>query len=177
MKSTPVPFVALLIWPALLGSPLRAERAPLAPSELVRESDLVIVGRILDLEVEPERSHVERGFGNYDWAIDVTIAITDIEKGRFEGSDRIVARCFRIKSRRSITEYLTPSGNYRSRTRVPVLARTSTRTMGAGEWSSRTGLFPRMPMQSWRTRKSSSSSGVADSRTLCHWSSGSRSAP
>lgn len=89
-----------------------AERAPLSQAELTEHAHLVVVGRIVDLDIKTERSHIERGFGNYDWAIDVTIEIDEIERGRFEDSNTIVARCFRIKSRKTSTEYLTPSGNH-----------------------------------------------------------------
>ena len=95
----------------LLGSSLLAEKAPLSPARLVEESDLVVLGQITDLKIRSERSHIEQGFGNYDWAIYVTIRITKVEKGGFDGSDTIIARCFRIKTRKSLTEYLTPSGN------------------------------------------------------------------
>ena len=89
-----------------------AERAPLSQAELVEHAHLVVVGKIVDLGIKTERSHIERGFGNYDWAIDVTIEIDEIDRGRFEDSNTIVARCFRIKSRKTSTEYLTPSGNH-----------------------------------------------------------------
>jgi len=88
---------------------LPAERFPRNPAQLFEEAELVVVGRIVDLQVTTERSHVETGFGNYDWAIDLTLQITNVEKGRFEG-DSIVARCFRIKSRKSVVEYVTASG-------------------------------------------------------------------
>ena len=95
----------------LLATILLAERAPRSPAQLLEEAELVVVGRIVDLQVQTERSHVETGFGNYDWAIDVTLQITNVEKGRFEGTS-IVARCFRIKSRKSVVEYMTSSGNH-----------------------------------------------------------------
>jgi len=108
-------FRALLLLTGLCfvwGPSVLAERAPLSQAELREHADLVVVGRIVDLDIKTERSHIERGFGNYDWAIYVTIQIDDIEKGRFEDSNIIVARCFRIKSRKTTTEYLTPSGNH-----------------------------------------------------------------
>ena len=95
----------------VLFSTALAERGPRPPMMLIDESDLVIVGKIIDLNITSERSHIEQGFGNYDWAIDLTIRVIDIEKGRFDATDRIVARCFRIKSRNSLMEYLSPSGN------------------------------------------------------------------
>lgn len=59
------------------------------------------MAQIIHLEIGTERSYIERGFGNYDWAIDLTLRITDVEKGLFEQSGTIVARCFRIMSRKS----------------------------------------------------------------------------
>jgi hypothetical protein len=94
----------------LLATTLPAERAPRSPNELVKASDLVVVGRIVDLQIQTERSHIETSFGNYDWAIDLTLQIEKVEKGESSG-DTIVARCFRIKSRKSAVEYMTPSGN------------------------------------------------------------------
>jgi hypothetical protein len=91
---------------------LYAERSALKPDRLAQESDLILVGKIRALEVGIERSHVESGFGNYDWAIDLTLKIQTIEKGQYDQSDEIVVRCFRIKSRRSQWEYFTPSGNH-----------------------------------------------------------------
>src|SRR4030095_13343226 len=66
----------------LAHATLYAERAPLTTAKLVQESDLVLVGQILALKLGIERSHVESGFGNYDWAIDLTIRIQSIEKGQ-----------------------------------------------------------------------------------------------
>jgi hypothetical protein len=103
----------LLIALCLVWAPSAvAERAPLSQAELMEHAHLVVVGRIVDLDIKTERSHIERGLGNYDWAIDVTIEIGEVERGRFEDSNTIVARCFRIKSRKTSTEYLTPSGNH-----------------------------------------------------------------
>lgn len=71
----------------------------------------MVVGRIVAVQIKTERSHAETGFGNYDWAIDVTLQVNNVEKGRLEG-DSIVARCFRIKARKSLVEYITDSGNH-----------------------------------------------------------------
>ena len=96
----------------LLASTLFAAKPPLNSAQLIEESDLVIVAQIINLEIGTERSHVERGFGNYDWAIDLTLKMTEVEKGLFEQSDTIVVRCFRIKSRKSMLECLSLSGNH-----------------------------------------------------------------
>ena len=95
----------------LLASTLFAAKPPQSTAQLIDESDLVIVAQIINLEIGIERSHIVRGFGNYDWAIDLTFRITDVEKGLFEQSDTITARCFRIKSRTSMLECFAPSGN------------------------------------------------------------------
>lgn len=96
----------------LLAPSVFAERAPLTAAELIDASDLVVVGEITDFEIGTERSHIERGFGNYDYAIDVTLRISNIEKGAFEQSKTIIVRCFRIKLRKSIVEYFSSSGNH-----------------------------------------------------------------
>jgi hypothetical protein len=101
-----------MVWLCALTATLRAERAPLTPDRLEQGSDLIISGQVLSLKVGTERSHVESGFGNYDWAIDLNIRVQSIEKGRLDRSDSIVVRCFRIKSRKSAWECLTPSGNH-----------------------------------------------------------------
>ena len=48
---------------------------------------MILVGRILDLKFGVERSHIETGFGNYDWAIDLTLKIQSIEKGQYDSTD------------------------------------------------------------------------------------------
>ena len=64
------------------------------------------------LSFESDVALIERGFGNYDWAIYLTFRITDVEKGLFEQSDTIVARCHRIKSRISTLGYICSGGNH-----------------------------------------------------------------
>jgi hypothetical protein len=110
--TTPGLFASVLGCLCLLASTAVAERAPLSAEQLVKESDLVVVGQITNLTVGTERSRIERGFGNYDWAIDLTLKITAVEKGTLASSNTVVARCFRIKSRKSMTEYLSVGGNY-----------------------------------------------------------------
>src|SRR4029078_10370508 len=90
---------------------LLAGRAPLSQEKLLEEADLVVVGEIVDLRVEVERSQTE-GFGSYDWAIYTKIRIDEIEKGEAERSNTIFARSFRIKSRLSAPGYFSPSGNH-----------------------------------------------------------------
>jgi len=92
-------------------SPVAAERAPLSTEELLEEADLVVVADVVSTSVGTERSHHERGFGNYDWTIDLSLRISQVEKGPWKGDEVVVARCFRIKSRKSMVEFMTPSGN------------------------------------------------------------------
>ena len=95
----------------LLNSVAFAEKAPLSAEELKRQADAVVVAAIEDIRVESERSRIERGFGNSDWGIYLTLRLKTVEKGNVS-EDQVEARCFRIRSRRSLTEYLTPSGHH-----------------------------------------------------------------
>ncbi len=87
----------------------QAEKAPLSLSEL-QKSDLIVVGTIKQIRIESEPSRIERSFGNYDWGIYVTLAVEHVEKGELTDTE-IEFRCFRIKTRRSQMEFLTPSGH------------------------------------------------------------------
>jgi hypothetical protein len=101
-----------IAWACALAVSAHAERAPLPPAGLIAESDLILTGQILDHRITTERAHVESGFGNYDWAIDLTLKIQSIEKGEFDPSKTIIIRCFRVKSRKSMAETLTVGGNH-----------------------------------------------------------------
>lgn len=94
---------------ACLAVLAKAEKAPLSLAEL-QESDLIVVGTIQQIRIESEPSRIERASGNYDWGIYLTLAVEKVEKGTFVDS-QIEFRCFRIKSRRSHMEFLTPSGH------------------------------------------------------------------
>lgn len=76
----------------------------------LRQAELIVVGVIDKVVVEPERSRVERGFGNYDWGIYLTVGVERVEKGELSQPE-IEVRCFRVKSRRSAIEYLSVSGH------------------------------------------------------------------
>jgi len=78
--------------------------------EQLRQSDLIVVGTIKELRIETERSQLNPGFGNYDWAIYVTLAVEQVVKGRLD-DDAIEFKCFRVKYRRSLTEYFGPGGH------------------------------------------------------------------
>jgi hypothetical protein len=104
-----------MTWVCVLAATLHAERAPLPPARLVEESDLVLTGQILAHKIGTESSHVQSGFGNYDWAIDLTLKIQSVEKGekgRFDQSVTLIVRCFRMKTRKSIGEFESVSGNH-----------------------------------------------------------------
>lgn len=73
-------------------------------------AETIVVGTIQQIRVESERSLVEKGFGNYDWGIYVTLSIENVEKGELEEAE-IEVRCFRVKSRRSATERLSVTGH------------------------------------------------------------------
>lgn len=98
-------FVWLFVFPALI----RADVPPKSFAQL-NEAETIIVGTVQKIRVAPERSLVERGFGNYDWAIYVQISIETIEKGNLDAPE-IEIRCFRVKSRRSATESLSVTGH------------------------------------------------------------------
>ncbi len=91
------------------GGVVGAAVAPKGIDQL-READLIVVGVIDKVVVESERSRIERGFGNYDWGIYLTLNVKTVEKGEFS-QPQIEARCFRVKSRRSATEYLSVFGH------------------------------------------------------------------
>jgi len=97
---------------ALWAPPLLAERAPRSLAQLTEEADAIVVGDIVGLEVKKERSQIERGSGNYDWAVYSKIRVRDVEKGDFTAGFDLLARSFVIKSRKSTVEYMTPSGNH-----------------------------------------------------------------
>ena len=86
--------------------------SPYSLEGLESSAELIVVGTVTEYRVEVERSKIERAFGNYDWAIYLKIAVDAVEKGELESDqDAIEVRCFRIKSRRSSTEFLTNAGH------------------------------------------------------------------
>ncbi len=97
-------------WIGLLciASTLHAARAPQSSAELLEQADLVVTGKVIKVETRSARSQVEKAFGNYDWHIDVSIKVESVEKGRgVQVGDEIVTRCFAIRSRKSMTEYMS----------------------------------------------------------------------
>ena len=104
--------VATLIVLGLSLIRVDAVTAAVSPRDIdqLRQADLIVVGVIDSVVVEPERSRVERGFGNYDWGIYLTLSVETVEKGDFSEPE-IEARCFRVESRRSANEYLSVNGH------------------------------------------------------------------
>ena len=110
MRTTSLPPLSLFT-SVLLTSLAFAEKAPLSVNELKRQADAIVVATIEHIRVEPEPSRVERGFGNSDWGVYLTLRLETVEKGGVF-DDPLEARCFRIRVRRSRMEYMTPSGHH-----------------------------------------------------------------
>lgn len=108
MPEKSVQFILLLV-AAFLAPDAAAEIAPKTLGEL-QQSELIVIGTIEEIRIEAERSRIERAFGNYDWGIYIKLRVEAVEKGQLDGTE-LEFRCFRIKSRRSAAEYLTPSGH------------------------------------------------------------------
>jgi hypothetical protein len=105
------PLLPSLILAIASNLPAFADKAPLSISELQNEADAIVVATIERIRIESEPSRIERGFGNSDWGIYLTLNVMKVEKGNV--SDKSMeARCFRIKSRRSTIERMTPSGHH-----------------------------------------------------------------
>jgi hypothetical protein len=96
----------------LPSSAIYAERFPLTQAALLAEAQAVVVGTVRELEIQEEQSDMERGSGNYDWAIDLVIDVGHVEKGDLGNASIVVVRCFRIKSRKSFWEFVSVSGNH-----------------------------------------------------------------
>jgi hypothetical protein len=102
---------AVVIGVPWLTSPAFAEKAPLSEEGLQDEAQAVVVATIEKIRIRSEPATFERGFGNSDWGIYLTLNVESVEKGDVAGQT-LEARCFRIRSRRSVQEYLTPSGHH-----------------------------------------------------------------
>jgi hypothetical protein len=99
-----------LFVPALLQSIASAETFPLSVDELHAKADAIVVATVAKIRTISEPSRIDRGFGNSDWGIYLTLSVESVEKGDVPG-DELVARCFRTKFRRSLTESITSSGH------------------------------------------------------------------
>jgi hypothetical protein len=105
-------FLTLFLFLAALpGSFALAAIAPLSVDKLQAQADAIVVATISQIEIEPEPSRFEPGFGNSDWAIYLTLSVDAVEKGNVT-AEKLVARGFRVRFRRSLVEYFTPSGHH-----------------------------------------------------------------
>ena len=104
-------FLLSLLAVVFVNSLAFAEKAPLSVEELKRHADVIVVATIDHIRVKSEPSSFESAFGNSDWGIYLTLRLKSIEKGNVS-NDQLEVRCFRIRSRRSHIEYLTPSGHH-----------------------------------------------------------------
>ena len=93
----------------MIGLPALGDLAPRSLAQL-QQAELIVVGTILQVEIKSESAEFERGFGNYDWGIYLTLSVDVVEKGKLSDSE-IVFRCFRIQSRRSAVESITIIGH------------------------------------------------------------------
>lgn len=102
--------ITMIVW-ACASSMAFAAKAPLSPDAMQREAHTIIVATIQKIRIESESSTFEPGFGNSDWGIYLTLELETVEKGDI-AEDSVEARCFRIKTRRSVQEYFSPSGHH-----------------------------------------------------------------
>lgn len=103
----PVVSLVALLW---LSSTAAADKAPLSDEALQNEAQVILVATIEKIRVETGASQFE-GPSNWDWGIYLTLRVESVERGKVE-EETLEASCFRIKSRRSVSEYLTPSGHH-----------------------------------------------------------------
>jgi hypothetical protein len=109
MKTHILPLLSLLVV-LLLNSLAFAEKAPLAIAELQNQADAIVVAVIKHIHIE-EPPLFKRAFGHSDWEIYLTFWLETVEKGNVSDK-QLEARCFRIKSRKSLIGFLTPSGHH-----------------------------------------------------------------
>jgi hypothetical protein len=113
-RASSIAFTVVLAGLAVGQTPqTQAARAPSSPKELLAESDVIVVAEVTEIDIQKERARIETGFGNYDWAIYLTLRVQEVEKGTAtEAYKDIVVRCFLIKTRKSAVEYFTRGGHY-----------------------------------------------------------------
>jgi hypothetical protein len=109
MKTRLLPVLSVFVV-LLMDSLVFAEKAPLTIAELQNQADAIVVAIIKHIRID-EPSHFERTFGNSDWGIFLTLRLETVEKGDVS-NQQLEARCFRIKSRRSLIEFFAPSGHH-----------------------------------------------------------------
>lgn len=110
MNTKNIQLVGTLLILLCVSSTAFAEKAPLSAEALASKAEAIVVATIKNIRIESESSTLEPGFGNSDWGIYLTLNVESVEKGQV--TDGILeARCFRVKTRRSAQEYLSPSGH------------------------------------------------------------------
>jgi hypothetical protein len=109
MKTRFLPLLSLFVV-LLMNSLAFAEMAPLTVAELQNQADAIVVAIIKHIRIE-EPSRFKRAFGYSDWGIYLTLRLETVEKGNVSDK-QLEARCFRIKSRRSLIGFFTPSGHH-----------------------------------------------------------------
>ena len=85
--------IAIAVFVALASgqtSLVQAARAPWSTEKLLAKSDVVVVAQVTKIEIRKERARIERGFGNYDWAIYLTLRVQEVEKGTSVTTDEDV---------------------------------------------------------------------------------------
>lgn len=95
----------------LLNLPALAEKAPLSPELLESEADLIAIATVEEIRIEIEKPTFDPPDGNSDWGIYLTLQFETVEKGEV-ADNRLEARCFRIRQRKSFFEYMTVGGHY-----------------------------------------------------------------
>lgn len=100
---------ACLVWIAVPS--VMADVAPASPEELRQRATLIVEGVIEGLRIGREPSEFEPGIGNSDWGIYLTLRVDRVLKAQAPAGP-LVARCFRVRQRRSLWESLTPSGHH-----------------------------------------------------------------
>jgi len=67
-----------------LNSTANAEKAPLSAEALQSEAQAIVVVTVEKIRIESEPSTFERGLGNSDWGIYLTLHVETVEKGDVE---------------------------------------------------------------------------------------------
>ncbi|MDU9049487.1 MAG: hypothetical protein Q3M30_11585 [Candidatus Electrothrix sp. Rat3] len=104
-------FLLLLFAATMLNSLAIAEKMPLSVEKLQEQADVIVIATVEHIRIESEPSRFEPAFGNADWGVYLTLRVETIESGTL-ADKQLEARCFRIRYRRSILEYFTPSGHH-----------------------------------------------------------------
>lgn len=110
MNTKNIQLVGTLFILLCVSSTAFAEKAPLSAEALASKAEAIVVATIKNIRIQSEPSTLEPGFGNSDWGIYLALNVESVEKGQVT-DENLEARCFRVKTRRSAREYLSPSGH------------------------------------------------------------------